>query len=130
MLSLGLPFLWNGIKRVMQWESGAIDAEVLRLVEERLAAAETAEDLAIRYAAASNGGNSTTGAAGNVNSGAPKEPEDVPRGVSYEEWSMAIEVLDRVKAHIGLWEQKNLRQWILSDEGAPYLSSIPPFKSD
>ncbi|GAA5961423.1 hypothetical protein JCM8115_003444 [Rhodotorula mucilaginosa] len=116
MLSLGLPFLWNGIKRVMQWESGAIDAEVLRLVEERLAAAETAEDLAIRYAAASNGGNSTTGAAGNVNSGAPKEPEDVPRGVSYEEWSMAIEVLDRVKAHIGLWEQKNLRQWILSDE--------------
>lgn len=115
MLSLGLPFLWNGIKRVMQWENGAIDAEVLRLVEERLAAAETAEDLAIRYAA-SNAGNPTTGAAGSVNSGAPKEPEDVPRGVSYEEWNMAIEVLDRVKAHIGLWEQKNLRQWILSDE--------------
>ncbi|GAA5975475.1 hypothetical protein JCM10908_005173 [Rhodotorula pacifica] len=115
LLSLGLPFLWNGIKRVMQWENGAIDAEVLRLVEERLTAAETAEDLAARYAAA-NGNSTASAPPNNANSSAPKEPEDVPRGVSYEEWSMAIEVLDRAKSHIGLWEQKNLRQWILSDE--------------
>ncbi|GAA5869589.1 hypothetical protein JCM3774_005488 [Rhodotorula dairenensis] len=133
MLSLGLPFLWNGIKRVMQWENGAIDAEVLRLVEERLAAAEKAETLAEQYAA-SNGGNGSSagaGASNNPNNAAPpKEPEDVPRGVSYEEWNMAIEVLDRAKAHIGLWEQKNLRQWILSEEdenaASPVEEKAPP----
>lgn len=111
MLSLGLPFLWNGIKRVMQWENEAIDAEVLRLVQERLAAAESAERLAEEYVAAQ------ASAAGASAPTAPKEAEDIPRGVSYEEWTMAVEVLDRAKVHISLWEQKNLKQWILSDEG-------------
>lgn len=112
MLSLGLPFLWNGIKRVMQWENGPVDAEVLRLVEERLEAAE-------RMAAKAKDSSAAAGAVGTGGTtSAGKEVEDVPKGVSYEEWSMAVEVLDRVKAHIALWEQQNLRRWILSDDGA------------
>lgn len=104
LLSLGLPFLWNGIKRVMQWESGRVNAEVMRLVEERL---EASERLALRNAAI----NSTEN---------PRSAYDAGTaggGVTYEEWSMAIEVLDKAKMHIRAWEQKKLRQWLLADEG-------------
>ena len=129
MLSLGLPFLWNGIRRSMQWESGPVDAEVLRLVEERLDAAERmalrAKDLAVSHPPAQASGSGGPGGGGGGSSsgggGGPapaKEAEDVPKGISFEEWTMAIEVLDKAKKHIGSWEQQNLRQWILSDDGA------------
>jgi hypothetical protein len=47
-----------------------------------------------------------------------KELEDTRKGVQYDEWEMAIEVLDKAKKHIGAWEQQNLRQWLLADDGA------------
>ncbi|BGP06919.1 Tuberous sclerosis 2-like protein [Rhodotorula toruloides] len=116
MLSLGLPFLWNGIKRVMQWENGPVDAEVLRLVEERL-------EVADRMAAKAKESSAAAGATLAGPTPANKELEDIPKGVSYEEWSMAVEVLDKAKAHIALWEQQNLRQWILSDDDETTASS-------
>ncbi|GJN87619.1 hypothetical protein Rhopal_000574-T1 [Rhodotorula paludigena] len=125
MLSLGLPFLWNGIRRVMQWENGPVDAEVLRLVEERLDAAERmaarARDIAAAAVASPStqgGGTGGAGPSAPPGSGAApaKEIDEVPKGISYEEWSMAVEVLDKAKAHIGLWEQQNLRQWIVSED--------------
>lgn len=116
MLSLGLPFLWNGIKRVMQWGDEAIDAEVLRLVEERLEAAQNAETLAANFAARNTASGASS--ASPAPAAAPqREVEDIPRGVSYEGWTMAIDVLERCKVHIGTWEQKHLRQWIISHDG-------------
>ncbi|BGP54587.1 Tuberous sclerosis 2-like protein [Rhodotorula sphaerocarpa] len=116
MLSLGLPFLWNGIKRVMQWGDEAIDAEVLRLVEERLEAAQNAETLAANFAARNTASGASS--ASPAPAAAPqREVEDIPRGVSYEGWTMAIDVLERSKVHIGTWEQKHLRQWIISHDG-------------
>ncbi|GAA6055953.1 hypothetical protein JCM3770_005614 [Rhodotorula araucariae] len=116
MLSLGLPFLWNGIRRVMQWESGPVDAEVLRLVEERLDAAERMAARAKDHAGANPALAPQAAAAGSGGAVPSKEVDDVPKGISFEEWSMAIEVLDKAKAHIGIWEQQNLRQWIVSDD--------------
>jgi len=110
LLSLGLPFLWNGVKRVMQWESGRVNAEVMRLVEERLEASERlgakAQEALSRNASSTEHSRSTQDIGGE-------------RGVTYEEWSMAIEVLDKAKMHIRAWEQKKLRQWLLADEGKP-----------
>ncbi|BGP46939.1 Tuberous sclerosis 2-like protein [Rhodotorula kratochvilovae] len=119
MLSLGLPFLWNGIRRVMQWENGPIDAEVLRLVEERLDAAERMAARAKDHVGANPPAPPQQGAPAGGGSAGPtpsKEVDDVPKGISFEEWSMAIEVLDKAKAHIGIWEQQNLRLWIVSDD--------------
>ncbi|GAA5905325.1 uncharacterized protein JCM6883_006359 [Sporobolomyces salmoneus] len=107
LLSLGLPFLWNGVKRVMQWESGRVNAEVMRLVEERLDASERLGSKA--HEAATRTASSTTE---HTRSG----HEGGGGGVTYEEWSMAIEVLDKAKLHIRVWEQKKLRQWLLADE--------------
>ncbi|GAA6063253.1 hypothetical protein JCM10212_003616 [Sporobolomyces blumeae] len=108
MLSLGLPFLWNGVRRVMQWESGRVNAEVMRLVEERLEASERAggrtRELATKMAV--KGGADVPKALQDEGSG----------GVTFEEWVMAIEVLDRAKMHIRAWEQAKLRQWLLADE--------------
>ncbi|GAA5861373.1 hypothetical protein JCM8547_006110 [Rhodosporidiobolus lusitaniae] len=123
MLSLGLPFLWNGIRRVMQWESAQVDAEVLRLVEERLEACDRAGSR-VREGGGGSGMPVSGGAAAAAASGSAaaravemsKELEDTRRGVQYEEWEMAVEVLDTAKKHIGLWEQQNLRQWLLADD--------------
>ncbi|GAA5993932.1 hypothetical protein JCM5350_005481 [Sporobolomyces pararoseus] len=105
LLSLGLPFLWNGVKRVMQWESGRVNAEVMRLVEERLDASERlgakAQEIASRNASSAEQNRSN---------------HELGGGVTYEEWSMAIEVLDKAKMHIRAWEQKKLKQWLLADE--------------
>ncbi|GAA5982328.1 hypothetical protein JCM11641_002012 [Rhodosporidiobolus odoratus] len=126
MLSLGLPFLWNAVRRVMLWESPPVDAEVLRLVEERLEVSERAgvrakegtsgqtisEGLAAAALAGSGGGKMQ-------GSAMMKELEDLPRrGVQYEEWEMAVEVLDKAKKHIGAWEQRHLRQWVLADDAS------------
>ncbi|GAA5945788.1 hypothetical protein JCM10213_002728 [Rhodosporidiobolus nylandii] len=123
MLSLGLPFLWSSIRRVMLWESGPVDAEVLRLVEERLEACERAgvkaKETAAAVAAGGGGGAAAAPgmAAGASGSSLLKEMEDSMRkGVQYEEWEMAVEVLDKAKKHIGAWEQQNLRQWVLADD--------------
>ncbi|GAA6008529.1 hypothetical protein JCM10207_007144 [Rhodosporidiobolus poonsookiae] len=136
MLSLGLPFLWNAIRRVMLWESGPVDAEVLRLVEERLDACRRGEEkarqaLVAAGASAAGAAAAAAGAGGGGGAGsAPgsglsassliKELEIDParRGVQFEEWEMAIEVLGRAKKHIGAWEQQNLRQWLLADDAA------------
>lgn len=105
LLSLGLPFLWTGICRVMEWDSGRVDAEVLRLVEERLDAAEKA---GIRAKEAATAAAST---------GAERGVEDGEGGVSYEEWDMAIEVLSKAKWHISAWEGAKLKPWILLGDG-------------
>ncbi|GAA5900224.1 hypothetical protein JCM6882_002279 [Rhodosporidiobolus microsporus] len=125
MLSLGLPFLWNGIRRVMLWESAPVDAEVLRLVEERLSSCEKAEKRMKELAAAGGGGGGAApqpavpGGGGAQRTTLLQELEDFNRkGVQYEEWEMAVEVLDRAKKHVGVWEQQNLRQWLLADEAS------------
>ncbi|GAA5939657.1 uncharacterized protein JCM15063_005247 [Sporobolomyces koalae] len=105
LLSLGLPFLWNGIKRVMQWESGRVNAEVMRLVEERLDASERLATK-LQEAASKNAAGTTDHSRPGYEGG----------GVTYEEWSMAIEVLDKAKMHVRAWEQAKLRQWLLADE--------------
>ncbi|GAA5837170.1 hypothetical protein JCM11251_005275 [Rhodosporidiobolus azoricus] len=115
MLSLGLPFLWNGIRRVMLWESAPVDAEVLRLVEERLVACEKAERRMKEGGPAGGTVPPTSTASGKMN--LQQELDDHSRrGVQYEEWEMAVEVLDRAKKHIGFWEQQHLRQWLLADD--------------
>lgn len=129
MLSLGLPFLWNGIRRVMQWESSQVDAEVLRLVGERLEschlsdlkAGEGGTGLGVSSApSGEGGGGGGVGVAGRLEMS--KELEDTRKGVQYDEWEMAIEVLDKAKKHIAAWEQQNLRQWLLADDGvSPFL---------
>lgn len=105
LLSLGLPFLWTGICRVMEWDSGRVDAEVLRLVEERLDAAERA------------GSRAKEAAPAPASAGAERGVEDVEGGVSYEEWDMAIEVLSKAKWHISAWEGAKLRPWTLLGDG-------------
>ncbi|KAI5481702.1 tuberin [Pseudohyphozyma bogoriensis] len=97
MLSLGLPFLWENIRRILLWKSAYVDAEVLRLVEERL---EAADRLAVK---------TKEGAMGVMQAG---EEEG---GISYEEWDMAIEVLTSTMWHIGAWEAANRKPWIWSD---------------
>lgn len=95
LLSLGLPWVWSGLLRVMQWQSGRVDAEVLRLVEERLDAAERSA-------------RSREGPAGE------RDGEDrAEGGVSYEEWDMAIEILAKTKWHVGAWETSKGKAWIL-----------------
>ncbi|GAA6012810.1 hypothetical protein JCM11491_002569 [Sporobolomyces phaffii] len=110
LLSLGLPFLWNGVKRVMQWESGRVNAEVMRLVEERLEASERI------------GSRSNEASARNAASSSNEHPrsghEGGGGGITYEEWSMAIEVLDKARWHVRSWEQKKLRQWLLADDAS------------
>lgn len=102
MLSLGLPFLWNGLNRVMLWESEYIDAEVLGLVAERIEASSRNEK--------SRGKEGETSG---------------ETGVSYEEWDMAIEVLSKAKKHISAWEEKKKRYWIL--EGSlPHFIHLSP----
>lgn len=101
LLSLGLPWIWSGLQRVMQWQSGRVDAEVLRLLEERLDAAEK--------------------------SGRSREPMGGERGIadeagaeggaSYEDWDMAIEVLSKAKWHIGAWETAKGKPWVLVELG-------------
>jgi hypothetical protein len=94
MLSLGLPFLYSGLKRVMQWRSEYIDAEVLGLVCERIEASR-------RVGLRAKEGTTV------------KEGETHDGGVSYEEWDMAIEILSRAKHHIATWEEKRKRHWVL-----------------
>ncbi|GAA5962826.1 hypothetical protein JCM21900_004100 [Sporobolomyces salmonicolor] len=113
MLSLGLPFLWNGIRRVMQWESGRVNAEVLRLVEERLEAAERAGAKAKEAAGVVS---PKVAPAGGLEALRTLGEEMEGGGVTYEEWGMAVEVLDRAKMHIGAWEHAKLRQWVLAEE--------------
>lgn len=120
MLSLGLPFLWRGLCRVMLWKSGHVDGEVLRLIEERLEAGARVGARAKEAAAAAALAGSTE--AGGVRA---KEFDEGEGGVSYEDWDMAIEALDRTKWHIGAWEELKRRPWVMDDDGAfsflPYL---------
>ncbi|GAA6034407.1 hypothetical protein JCM8097_002710 [Rhodosporidiobolus ruineniae] len=119
MLSLGLPFLWNGVRRVMLWESAAVDAEVLRLVEERLDACDRAGSRSRDLPPSAVPPPAPAPAATLAAAALAKEqfePDPTRRGVQYEEWEMAVEVLEKAKKHIGAWEQQNLRQWLLADE--------------
>lgn len=108
LLSLGLPFLWENLRRVMSWKSAYVDAEVLRLVEERLEASERV-------------GQRMREASSSTAPDRPKEVDEGDNGISYEEWDMAVEVLQTVTWHIGDWEEKNKRSWI-------WKSSAPFFK--
>lgn len=110
MLSLGLPFLRNGLCRVMQWKSGHVDGEVLRLIEERLEAAARAGARAKEAAAALANAPEAFGARA-------KEVDEGEGGVSYEDWDMAIDALDRTKWHIGAWEELRRRPWVMDDDG-------------
>ncbi|KAM0754883.1 hypothetical protein T439DRAFT_352854 [Meredithblackwellia eburnea MCA 4105] len=118
MLSLGLPFLWENIRRVMQWKSAYVDAEVMRLVEERL---EAAERLALRTRELATSPTSVTGESilrpgggggGGVGNGSSGGDESWETGVSYEEWDMTIEVLIVAQTHISLWEEQHKQPWI------------------
>ena len=100
MLSLGLPYLWEGLRRVMQWQSEYVDAEVLGLVEERLQAAQ-------------RGGQRVKEASEGLEEGVARgvRAEEGEGGVSFEDWDMAIEVLSTTKRHIAIWEEKQKRFW-------------------
>jgi hypothetical protein len=100
LLSLGLPYLWNGLVRVMEWKSGHVDGEVLRLVEERLVAFE-------RVAAREKEAAAAPGGTGTV--------DDTEGGVPFEVWDMAIESLEKTRWHIATWEELRKRPWIMSD---------------
>lgn len=107
LLSLGLPFLWNGLRRVMQWKSEHIDAEVLGMLEERLEASRRA-GLRTREASGETDASKVLARG--------KKTDESEGGVSYEEWDMAIEVLGSTKWHIALWEEKQKRPWVMEGE--------------
>lgn len=118
MLSLGLPFLWNGLNRVMLWKSGRVDAEVLRMVEERLvlseAAAAGAEQRG-REAALLAAASKDVDAAGRTKVKEAEEKESGATGITFEEWDMAIEVLAKTAWHIGAWENLKKKAWAMND---------------
>lgn len=104
LLAHGLPYLWKGICRVLEWGSGRVDGEVLRLVEERLEAAERARLRALESGI-------------EVGTREREGTGETKVGDSHEEWELGIEVLEKTKWHIGAWETKKGRAWVLPDEG-------------
>ena len=104
MLSLGLPYLWEGLRRVMQWQSEYVDAEVLGLVEERLHAAKRSGQRSKEASEVEEGG---------VRGVRMEEGEG---GVSFEDWDMAIEVLSTTNRHIAIWEEKQKKFWTVEGQ--------------
>ncbi|KAM0788165.1 hypothetical protein ACM66B_001327 [Microbotryomycetes sp. NB124-2] len=133
LLTLGLPWVFPGLRRVVQWKDERVDAEVLKLVEERIEAAERLAAVkrqvvkAVAIAAGNTHVNNQTSvqAAGSMTSSttmtnAPPSSssltfEDHELSVSYEEWDLAIQALEKVKWHVSAWEATKLRTWVLDD---------------
>ncbi|SGY48138.1 BQ5605_C001g00618 [Microbotryum silenes-dioicae] len=120
LLSLGLPYLWNGMRRAMEWQSAPIDAEVLKLMDDRLEAmdrlARKIKD--VRKAGAGGIASNLLTPSGMREGGLHQEgPEDEgEQGVGYEEWDMTIDLLMATKWHIDTWETTKLKSWTLEEE--------------
>lgn len=118
MLSLGLPFLWNGLNRVMLWKSGRVDAEVLRMVEERLVLSEAAAlgaEQRGKEAALLAAASTDVDVNGRTRVKEAEEKESGAAGITFEEWDMAIEVLAKTAWHIGAWENLKKKAWVMND---------------
>lgn len=109
LLSLGLPWVWTGLNRVVEWRNERIDAEVLRLVDERIEAAERMGVIRATRDATQAPSSAAGPAAGAI--------DEVEGGVTYEEWDMAIEILDKLRWHVGAWEAARMKKWTLDEFG-------------
>ncbi|SCV74251.1 BQ2448_6683 [Microbotryum intermedium] len=123
LLSLGLPYLWTGMRRAMEWQSGPIDTEVIKLMDDRLEAMDRLARKIKNLKRAGMGGGGG-GAGGLLAQSAMQEgglhqevPEDEgEHGIGYEEWDMAIDLLMATKWHIDAWEKTKLKSWTLEDD--------------
>lgn len=96
MLSLGLQFLWSGLCASLEWQSAHVDAEVLALIDERLAAS-VSEAMHVRQAGNAEGDDAVA---------RRKEASgDIECPVPYEDWDMAVEALAKTYPHITVWEE-------------------------
>ncbi|KAK4050132.1 Tuberous sclerosis 2-like protein [Microbotryomycetes sp. JL201] len=131
LLTLGLPWVFPGLRRVVQWKDERVDAEVLRLVEERIDSAERLASMKRQYvnSTMSNASNQSASGPMTGSSTLPTAPtfEDHELNVSYEEWDLAIQTLEKVKWHVSAWEATKLRTWVLEDRDA---SDAKPQTSD
>ncbi|KAK4048611.1 Tuberous sclerosis 2-like protein [Microbotryomycetes sp. JL221] len=143
LLTLGLPWVFPGLRRVVQWKNELVDAEVLRLVEERIEDAEKIAAVkreiaqvvaAINATSASTGASSSSGAAGQGQSTSvstnylPIDESDAT--VSYELWDLAIQTLEKLKWHVSAWEAAKLRTWVLEDHDDADRDSQPSPSDD